>query len=179
MQRSPPLALMPWQPVPRRMAQVQTTQVEERLAQQGLEVPDVPKPAANYVPWTISGNTVYVAGQIPVLGGKVQATGKVGKDHDVAAAQAIARMCALNVVGVLKAAAAEKGKTLDDVRVVRMSGFVNCAPGFTDIHIVTNGASDLIAAAFGKRGIHARSAVGMAELPLDVPFELEAIAEFV
>lgn len=155
------------------------TEVEKRLKKLGHDVPDVPKPAANYVPWSISGNTVYVAGQIPVVKGEVQATGKVGKDHSLSQAQAIAQLCALNVVGVLKAAAAEAGKTLDDVRVVRLSGFVNTAPGFTDIHLVTNGASDLIGAAFGERGIHARSAVGMAELPLGVPFELEAIAEFV
>ncbi len=155
------------------------SQVEARLEALGHSVPDVPKPAANYVPWTISGNTVYVAGQIPVAGGKIQATGKVGDGgHDIDAAKGIAQICALNVVGVLKAAAAEVGKTLDDVRVVRMSGFVNTAPGFTDVHLVTNGASDLIGEAFGKNGVHARSAVGMAELPLDVPFELEAIAEF-
>ncbi len=155
------------------------SQVEARLEALGHSVPDVPKPAANYVPWTISGNTVYVAGQIPVAGGKIQATGKVGDGgHDIDAAKGIAQICALNVVGVLKAAAAEVDKTLDDVRVVRMSGFVNTAPGFTDVHLVTNGASDLIGEAFGKNGVHARSAVGMAELPLDVPFELEAIAEF-
>ncbi len=156
------------------------TQVEARLNKLGLSVPGLVKPAANYVPWTISGNTVYVAGQIPVVDGKIHATGKVGNGgHDIDAAKGIAQICALNVLGVLKAAAAEVGKTLDDVRVVRMSGFVNTAPGFTDVHLVTNGASDLIAEAFGKNGIHARSAVGMAELPLNVPFELEAIAEFI
>lgn len=155
------------------------SQVETRLRTLGHAVPDVPKPAANYVPWTISGNTVYVAGQIPVAGGKIQATGKVGTDHTTEQAQGIAQICALNIVGVLKAAAAEAGKTLDDVRVVRLSGFVNTAPGFTDIHVVTNGASDLIAEAFGEHGIHARSAVGVAELPLGVPVEVEAIAEFI
>lgn len=154
-----------------------TTKVEARLQEMGHDVPEAPKPAADYVPWTVSGSTVYVAGQIPVVGGEVQATGKVGAEHDLESAQAVARICALNVVGVLKAAAAEQGKTLDDVRVVRLSGFVNCAPGFTDIHLVTNGASNLIGAAFGERGVHARSAVGMVELPLGVPFELEAIAE--
>ncbi len=155
------------------------SQVEARLKDMGHEVPDVPKPAANYVPWTIAGNTVYVAGQIPVQGGEIQATGKVGDGgHSTEEAQRIAQICGLNVIGVLKAAAAEVGKTLDDLRVVRMSGFVNTAPGFTDVHLVTNGASDLIADAFGEKGIHARSAVGMAELPLDVPFELEAIAVF-
>lgn len=154
------------------------SQVEARLQAMGHAVPDVPKPAANYVPWTISGNTIYVAGQVPFKDGKLLATGKIGSEHSLEAGQQIAQVCALNVIGVLKAAAAEVGKTLDDVRVVRMSGFTNTAPGFTDVHLVTNGASDLIGEAFGEFGIHARSAVGMAELPLDVPFELEAIAEF-
>ncbi len=152
--------------------------VEARLQALGHTVPAPPVPAANYVPWTRSGNTVYVAGQIPTVAGKVQATGKVGSDHDIDAAKDIARLCALNVVAVLKVAAEASGKSLDDIRVVRMSAFVNTAPGFTDVHVVTNGASDLIAQAFGEHGIHARSAVGVAELPLDVPFEVEAIAEF-
>lgn len=151
--------------------------VESRLQDLGHDLPAPPAPAANYVPWTRSGDTIYVAGQIPVVAGKLQATGKVGLDHDLAAAQEVAKICALNVVAVLKEAAEAAGKSLDDVRVVRLSGFVNCAPGFTDIHLVTNGASDLIAAAFGKQGIHARSAVGMYELPLGVPFEVECIAQ--
>jgi enamine deaminase RidA (YjgF/YER057c/UK114 family) len=154
------------------------SQVEQRLAALGLSIPPPPKPAANYVPWAIAGDTVYVAGQIPSVGGKVQATGKVGTDQTTEEGQAIARTCALNVLAVLKDAAGSVGRTLDDLRVVRMSGLVNTAPGFTDVHLVTNGASDLIAQVFGERGIHARSAVGMAELPLDVPFELEAIAVF-
>ena len=154
------------------------TDVESRLAALGHALPPAPAPAAAYVPWTQAGDTIYVAGQIPVLGKEVQATGKVGPggDHDLEAGQAIAARCALNVVAVLKQAAAEVGRTLDDVRVVRLSVFVNCAPGFTDIHLVANGASELIAAAFEEAGIHARSAVGMAELPLDVPVEVEAIA---
>lgn len=162
----------------RPMAETQhaSSHVESRLQEMGHVVPEVPKPAANYVPWTIAGDTVYVAGQVPMVKGKVAATGKLGSDHTLEEGQRVAQICALNVIGVLKAAAAEVGKTLDDVRVVRMSGFVNCAPGFTDVHLVTNGASDLIGEAFGERGVHARSAVGMAELPLDVPFELEAIA---
>lgn len=152
------------------------SQVEARLQALGHTVPAPPAPAANYVPWTRAGDTVYVAGQIPVVAGEVKAGGKVGSDLTLEEAQGVARICALNVVAVLKAAAEAAGKTLDDVRVVRLSGFVNVAPGFTDIHLVTNGASDLVAKAFGERGVHARSAVGMAELPLGVPFELEAIA---
>lgn len=152
------------------------SQVEDRLAAAGHKLPDAPPPAANYVPWSRAGDTVYVSGQIPMVAGELRATGKIGHEHDLEAGQGIAQICALNVVAVLKAAAEETGKTLDDVRVVRISGFVNAAPHFTDIHLVTNGASDLILEAFGDKGVHARSAVGMAELPLDVPFELEAIA---
>lgn len=156
------------------------TRVESRLAKAGHTLPPAPKPAANYVPWTVADDTVYVAGQIPVVGGEVQATGKVGDggDHSLEEAQAIARTCALNAIAVLKDVATSEGRTLDDLRVVRLSGFVNGAPGFTDLHLVTNGASDLIAEAFGERGVHARSAVGVAELPLGVPFELEVIAVF-
>ncbi len=155
------------------------SQVESRLAEAGHTLPAAPPPAAAYVPFTISGNTVYVSGQIPMVNGELVAEGLIGEGaHTLEEGQAIAQTCALNVVAVLKEAAASVGKTLDDVRVVRLSGFVNVAPGFTDIHLVTNGASELIALAFGEHGIHARSAVGMAELPLGVPFELEAIAEF-
>ncbi|MGB1697804.1 MAG: RidA family protein [Thermoplasmatota archaeon] len=152
--------------------------VEARLKEMGHELPDPPVPAAAYHPSTISGNTIYVSGQIPVVNGTIIAHGKVGSEHDLEAAQKIAEACALNVITVLKVAAEKVGKTLDDVRVVRLSGFVAVAPGFTDIHLVTNGASHLIHGAFQDQGVHARSAVGMAELPLGVPFELEAIAEF-
>ncbi len=156
-----------------------STQVEARIEEAGLTVPAPPAPAAAYVPYTIAGDTVYVAGQIPVVDGEIIARGKIGEhEGDLESGQATARICALNVIAVLKDAAQSVGKTLDDVRVVRLSGFVNVAPGFTDIHLVTNGASELIAHAFGDDGIHARSAVGMAELPLGVPFELEAIAQF-
>lgn len=156
------------------------TQVESRLDAAGHTLPSAPPPAAAYVPYTIADGTIYVSGQIPMVNGELVATGKVGDgaEHDLAGAQAIAQTCALNVVAVLKEAAASAGKTLDDLQVVRLSGFVNVAPGFTDIHLVTNGASELIALAFGEVGVHARSAVGMAELPLGVPFELEAIARF-
>lgn len=153
--------------------------VESRLAQLGHELPAAPPPAANYVPWTRAGETIYVSGQIPMVAGELQAVGKVGTQYDLEEAQAVAAICARNAIAVLKEAAADAGKTLDDLRVVRISGFVNVAEGFTDIHLVTNGASDVIAAAFGERGIHARSAVGMAELPLGVPFELEVIAALV
>ena len=155
------------------------TQVESRLADAGHTVPAAPPPAASYFPYTVAGDTIYVSGQIPMVNGELVAEGLVGEGgYSLEDAQGVAQTCALNVIAVLKEAAASVGKTLDDLRVVRLSGFVNVSPGFTDIHLVTNGASELIALAFGEHGIHARSAVGMAELPLGVPFELEAIATF-
>ncbi len=153
------------------------TQVEANLERAGHTLPAAPPPAASYVPFTVAGDTIYVSGQIPMVAGELVAEGLVGEGgYSLEEAQEIAATCALNVIAVLKEAAASVGKTLDDVRVVRLSSFVNVSAGFTDIHLVTNGASELIAAAFGEHGIHARSAVGMAELPLGVPFELEAIA---
>lgn len=161
------------------MAQVQTSNVESRLQRLGHEVPSPPKPAANYVPWTRSGSTVYIAGQIPVLGGELQGVGHVGGDVDVPEAQRLAGICALNGIANLKAAAADSGRSLDDLRIVRASVFVAVAKGFTDVHLVANGASDLLGEVFGDNGRHARSAVGVAELPLGVPVEVELIAEFV
>ncbi len=154
------------------------SQVEARLREAGFEVPAPPKPAANYVPWTRSGQTVYVAGQVPFVDGKLAGTGHVGADVSLEQAQELAGVCARNAMAVLKEAAEANGTTLDRVRVVRASVFVAAAAGFTDIHVVANGASDLLAAAFGEQGIHARSAVGVAELPLGVPVEVEVIGEF-
>ncbi len=154
------------------------SQVEVRLREAGFEVPAPPKPAANYVPWTRSGQTVYVAGQVPFVDGKLAGTGHVGAEVSLAQAQELAGVCARNAMAVLKEAAEANGTTLDRVRIVRASVFVAAAAGFTDIHVVANGASDLLAGAFGEQGIHSRSAVGVAELPLGVPVEVEVIGEF-
>lgn len=159
------------------MSQTHTTRVEARLAESGHAIPDTPKPAADYVPWTRAGATVYVAGQIPVLAGKIQAEGKVGQDLSTEEAQGVAAVCARNAIAVLRDAAAGNGTDLDGVRIVRIGVFVASAPGFTEQHLVANGASGVFAAAFGEPGIHARSAVGVAELPLGVPVEVEVIAE--
>lgn len=150
------------------------SQVESRLQAAGHTLPPPAKPAAAYVPWTRSGNTIYVAGQIPTVGGKPVRTGKVGKEVTLQDAQALARVGALNAIAVLKEAS---GDRLDKVRILKTVNFVNCAPGFTDIHICANGASELFLLAFGDKGKHARSSVGVAELPLDVPFEVELVAE--
>jgi len=148
--------------------------VESRLAKAGHQIPPPPKPAAAYVPWTKVGKTIYVAGQIPTVDGKPVRTGKVGRDVNLQDAQAIARVCALNAISVLKEASGDK---LDKVRILKTVNFANCAPGFTDIHLCANGASELFLLAFGDKGKHARSSVGVAELPLNVPFEVEVIAE--
>ena len=151
------------------------SEVEKRLAAAGFKVPASPKPAAAYVHFTRHGNLIFTAGQIPSREGQVVATGLVGKDHSIEEAKKIAQVAALNVVAALKAAAIDAGKTLDDVRILKTTNFVAAAPGFTDMHLVANGASELFMLAFGS--MHARSAVGAPGLPLNVPFEVEAIAE--
>ena len=153
------------------------SEVEKRLSAAGHTVPAPPKPAATYVPWTRTGNLIHVSGQVPLVDGKPTRTGKVGKgasDVSVADAQAIARQCALNCIAVLKDAT---GGKLDKVRILKTVNFTATAPGFTDVHVVANGASELFVLAFGEKGKHARSSVGVAELPFNVPFEVELVAE--
>lgn len=150
------------------------SQVEERLKAAGHAVPPPHKPAATYVPWTKAGSTIWVSGQVPMRDGKALMTGKVGKEVSVADGQAMARACALNAIAVLKEAS---GGKLDRVRILKTVNFVAAAPGFTDVHVVANGASELFIAAFGDKGKHARSSVGVAELPFNVPFECEVVAE--
>ncbi|HEX9816608.1 MAG TPA: RidA family protein [Candidatus Thermoplasmatota archaeon] len=147
---------------------------EQQLKKLGIKLPAPPKPLASYVPFVKTGNLVFVAGQIPTRDGKPAFTGKVGKELTVAQAQEAAVICVHNALAILKQAAG----SLDKVkRIVRVVGHVNCAPGFTDVHIVTNGASDVFALVFGENGKHSRLALGAAELPLNVPFELDVIAE--
>ncbi len=147
--------------------------VESRLSAAGHTLPPAPKAAAAYIQFTTAGNLVFVAGQIPTRDGKPVRTGKCGKELSLAQAQEMARVCALNAIAVLKEAA---GGNLDKVRILRTVNLANCAPGFTDIHLAANGASELFALAFGDKGKHARTSVGMAELPLNVPFEVEITA---
>jgi enamine deaminase RidA (YjgF/YER057c/UK114 family) len=159
------------------MSQVHASKAEGRIAELGHKVPAPPKPAANYIPWSILGSTIYIAGQVPMVDGAVGATGHVGREHTIESAQKWAAVCALNGIANLKAAAASRNKTLDSIRIVKVGVFVAAAPKFTDIHKVANGASDFLAAVFGENGKHARSAVGVAELPLGVPVEVELTAE--
>ena len=150
------------------------SQVETRLAIAGHQVPASPKPAATYVPWTRSGNVIHVSGQVPLKDGKPIRTGKVGADVSVAEAQELARGCALYAIAVLKEAS---GQQLDRIRILKTVNFTAAAPGFTDVHVVANGASQLFVDAFGDKGRHARSSIGVAELPFGVPFEVEVVAE--
>jgi enamine deaminase RidA (YjgF/YER057c/UK114 family) len=148
----------------------------ERLAGLGLALPPVATPQAAYVPAVVSRGLVYVSGQLPFIDGKLQLTGKVGAEVSAAEAAALARICALN--GLAAAASAAGPDGLDGIaRIVKVVGFVASAPGFTSQPVVINGASELLIEVFGDSGRHARSAVGMAELPLNTPVEVELIAE--
>jgi len=146
----------------------------ERLAELGLTLPPVTAPLAAYVPALRTGAYVYVSGQVPVVDGKLPATGKVGAEVSAADAAGLARACTLNAI----AAAAAAAGGLDRIRrIVKVTGFVASAPGFTGQPQVVNGASELLIEVFGEEGRHARSAVGVAELPLGAPVEVELIAE--
>jgi enamine deaminase RidA (YjgF/YER057c/UK114 family) len=149
--------------------------VAARLKELDLDLPDAPAPVANYVPAVRSGNVLYVSGQIPLQGGKPQFVGKLGREFGVEQGQQAARLCALNVLAQARAAL---GGDLDRVvRCVRVGGFVNCTPEFTDQPQVVNGASDVFVAVLGDAGRHARAAVGCASLPRGVAVEVEAVFE--
>jgi enamine deaminase RidA (YjgF/YER057c/UK114 family) len=148
--------------------------VEDRLAEAGLSVPEVAKPVAVYVPAVRSGNHVYTSGQVPLRSGELVATGKVGAEVDGDTAYACAQQCGLNAIAAVKAEVGD----LDLVkRVVKVVVFVASAPDFTGQPGVANGVSELLGTAFGDAGVHARSAVGVAALPLDAPVEVELLVE--
>lgn len=147
---------------------------EERLAELGLTLPEVPKPVAAYVPAVRTGNLVYTSGQVPLVEGKLAATGKLGADLTTEEGAGLARICALNALAALKS---EVGDLLRVVRIVKVVVFVASDPAFTDQPKVGNGASELLGEVLGEAGKHARSAVGVASLPLDAPVEVELIAE--
>ena len=146
----------------------------DRLKDLGLELPDVPAPAGSYVPATRAGSLIFTAGQLPFQDGELFQTGKVGGNVTPEEAQEAARLCALNAL----AAAASAAGGLDNIgNIVKVTGFVASAPGFNGQPGVLNGASDLLGEVFGDAGLHARSAVGVAELPLDSPVEVEIVVE--
>lgn len=152
-----------------------SSRVEARLAELGLSLPAVAAPVAVYVPAVISGNHVYTSGQLPFIDGKLTATGKVGAEVSAEDAKAMAATCAINALAAVKSVIGD----LDRItRIVKVVGFVASDVSFAGQPGVVNGASELLGEVFGEAGVHARSAVGVAVLPLDSPVEVELIAEF-
>jgi enamine deaminase RidA (YjgF/YER057c/UK114 family) len=147
---------------------------EQRLADLGLEVPEVAKPVAAYVPAIRTGNYVYTSGQLPMREGKLIATGKVGGQVTAEEAVECAGQCALNAMAAVKAVVGDLSRV---TRVVKVVAFVASTPDFTGQPVVANGASELLGRVFGDAGQHARSAVGVPVLPLDAPVEVEMVVE--
>lgn len=146
----------------------------QRLATLGITLPEAPPPAASYVGHVVTGTWIQTAGQLPLVDGELLAQGRVGDTVDLPIAQDCARQCAVNVLAQIRAS----GHELEDVRrVVKLTVYVASTTGFTEQHLVANGASDLFGEIFGDTGRHARSAVGVAVLPLDSPVEVEALVE--
>ena len=148
---------------------------EERLKDLGYELPAIPRPAGSYVPAARAGSLLFTAGQLPFKEGALAYVGKVGREVSVEEAQQAARLCAINALAAVEAEAG-----LENVRrVVKVTGYVSSAADFNNQPMVLNGASELLGEVFGEKGIHARSAVGVAELPLDAPVEIELVVEMV
>ncbi len=150
-------------------------EIDKRLSELGITIPTPAAPVANYVGWVRTGSLVFTAGQVPLKDGKFLYQGKVGKEVSVEEAIEAAKLCAINILGQVKAAC---DGDLDRVkRIVKLVGFVNGVPEFADHPKVVNGASDLMVAIFGDKGKHARSAVGAGSLPLNLSVEIEAVVE--
>ncbi|GAA0362982.1 RidA family protein [Microbispora corallina] len=147
---------------------------EERIADLGLTLPEVVPPLAAYVPALRTGDHVYTSGQLPMVDGKLLVTGKVGAAVSPEEAKEQARVCALNAIAAIRSVVGDLSRV---VRIVKVVGFVASAPDFTGQPQVVNGASELLGEVFGEAGRHARSAVGVAVLPLDAPVEVEVVAE--
>jgi len=151
--------------------------IDARLAELGITLPQAAAPAGSYVPYVVTGNLVVVSGQLPARDGVMLVKGRLGADVSVEQGYEGAKLCAINLIAQIKAAA---GGDLDRVkRVLRLGGFVAATPEFTDHPKVINGASDLFVAVFGEAGRHARAAVGAPSLPLGVAVEVDAIVELV
>lgn len=148
--------------------------VEAQLKSRGIELPQASSPAANYVGFARSGHLLFVAGQLPVEGGRIAHKGKLGGGVSLADGQRAARLCAINILAQVRAATGDLDKV---VRCVKLGGFVNCTADFADHPKVMNGASDLMVLAFGEAGRHARFAVGAASLPFDAAVEVDAVFE--
>ena len=148
--------------------------VEQRLARLRQKLPSAPLPVGAYAPFVRTGNLLFLAGQIPVRGGKPLAAGRLGSEMTARESAEIVRAATMNALAIIKSAVGDLDRV---VRVVKLTGYVASAPGFTDQASVLNHASKLLVAAFGERGRHARVAVGVAELPLGVPVEIELVVE--
>lgn len=152
-----------------------TGTIEQKLTAQGITLPEPASPVANYVGFVRTGNLLVVSGQLCFdLEGKLVAKGKLGGDVSIEQGAAAARACAVNLLAQLKAALGDLDKV---VRVVRLGGFINCTPDFPDAPKVMNGASDLMVAAFGDKGRHARTTIGVASLPAHAAVEVEGLFE--
>ncbi|WP_075288857.1 RidA family protein [Pararhizobium arenae] len=149
--------------------------IEARLKELGITLPQAAAPAANYVPYVISGSLLYISGQLPMENGKVAITGHLGDDVDVQTGQRAAELCAINILA--QASAALGGDLGRITRVVKLNGFIASVPTFVEQHLVMNGASNLIATILGDAGKHARAAVGMAALPFNAAVEIDAVLE--
>ncbi|HET7415535.1 MAG TPA: RidA family protein [Arthrobacter sp.] len=152
-----------------------TSAVERRLQDAGITLPEVPAPVAAYVPALISGNYIYTSGQLPFVKGELPSKGKVGAEVTAETAKQLAATCAVNALAAIKTQLGD----LDRIRrVVKVVGFVASDPGFTGQPGVINGASELLGDVLGEAGVHARSAVGVAVLPMDSPVEVELVVEY-
>lgn len=148
--------------------------VESRLAEIGLTLPEIATPVAAYVPAVRSGNLIFLSGQLPMVNGELPQTGKVGGTVTPDEAHELAKICALNGIAAVKGLIGDLEKV---VRIVKVTGFVASVPDFVSAPVVVNGASNVLLQAFGDKGVHARSSLGVAALPLDAPVEVELIVE--
>lgn len=149
--------------------------IDTRLEEMGIALPRAAPPAANYLPYVVSGNLLFLSGQLPTVEGKVAVTGIVGKDVTLEEAQKAAELCAINLLALARDAL--EGDLGRIRRVVKIQGFVASTPEFTSQHLVVNGASNLLVGVLGEAGKHARAAVGMAALPLNAAVEIDAVME--
>ncbi len=150
------------------------SKIEKKASEMGLSIPQAPSPVAAYVPGVLTGDVIYTAGQIPLVGGELKYKGKLGAEMSIEEGYEAAKACALNCLGVVKGLVGDLDKVEQIIKVVV---FVNSAPGFNMQPKVANGASELFAELFGEKGAHARSAVGVNELPLDSTCEVELIVK--
>jgi enamine deaminase RidA (YjgF/YER057c/UK114 family) len=150
------------------------SETEVRIGQLGLNLPDIPVPLASYIPAKQSGNLIFTAGQLPMVNGALISTGHLGQDVEIEEAKNAARICTLNALAAIKGVIGD----LDRIKqVVRVVGYVASVPTFTQQPAIVNGASELLLEIFGEKGKHARSAVGMAVLPLNASVEIELTVE--